>query len=44
MTDDEFTTALAELSALADAVLAHAQLAERMSADIAAAAAFVDQP
>ena len=43
MTDDEFTAALAELSALADAVLAHAQLAERMSADIAAAVTVVDE-
>ena len=40
--DDEFAAALAELSALADAVLAHARLAERMSADIAAVADMVD--
>ena len=42
MTDDEFAAALAELSALADAVLAHARLAERMSADIAAVADMMD--
>ena len=42
MTDDEFTAALAQISALADAVLAHPRLAERMSADIAAVADMMD--
>jgi len=43
MADDEFTAALAELSALADAVLKHARLAERISADILAAVTVVDE-
>jgi len=43
MTDDDFSVALAELNRLADAVLAHARLAERISADIAAAVKVVDE-
>ena len=40
--DGEFRSDLAELRRLAQAVLTHPRLAERMSADIAAAANVVD--